>query len=40
MDEVNKDKNYCALPIVPEREFNADVNNDRRELLITNEKNG
>lgn len=38
MDEVNKDKNYCALPIVPEREFKADVNSDRRELLITNEK--
>ncbi|HDX9637546.1 TPA: hypothetical protein ROY20_005477 [Bacillus cereus] len=38
MGEVNKDKNYCALPIVPEREFNADVNNDRREFLITNEK--
>ncbi|MBG9733883.1 M12 family metallopeptidase [Paenibacillus alvei] len=34
MGEVNNDKNYCSLPIVPEREFKADVNPDRREVII------
>ncbi|MFS0855820.1 hypothetical protein [Paenibacillus taichungensis] len=32
-NQVYCDKNYCSLPIVPEREFNADVNPNRREVI-------
>ncbi|WP_265939208.1 hypothetical protein [Bacillus thuringiensis] len=40
MGQVNKDKNYCSMPIVPEKDFKADVNLNRRELIREHEKNG
>ncbi|WP_242281486.1 M12 family metallopeptidase [Bacillus cereus group sp. BfR-BA-01454] len=34
MSELKKDKNYCSMPIVPAREFKADINPDRRDLIV------